>query len=217
MSQKRLLIIGPQGSGKGTQAEKLVETYHIVHISTGNIFREEMSKKTELGKELQTYVDAGHLVPDTLTVSIVAQRLEQDDCKNGFLFDGFPRNIVQAKALDQLLTNLSIPFTHVICLDLAREKVKERLVNRRTCSVCGRVYHLINKPPKVMGVCDYDGETLIHRADDMPEKIEQRLNDYYTQTEPIIEYYAQKDLVTHIDADQEIDRVFDQIVEVLET
>lgn len=212
---QKLLLIGPQGSGKGTQAELIVKTYNIPHISTGDMFRKEMGEQTELGKELQKYVDAGQLVPDALTIRLVKERLEQPDCATGFLFDGFPRNIAQAEALDVLLAEMDAPFDKVLCLEIPKEMVISRLEGRRTCETCGRIYHIKFNPPKVEGVCDVDGGKLFQRADDTLEKIESRLNDYYTQTEPIIDYYRKQGIVSEIDATLEISEVFAKIQEVL--
>lgn len=212
---QKLLLIGPQGSGKGTQAEQIVKAYDIPHISTGDIFRKHMSENSELGQTLKQYVDKGQLVPDELTIEIVKERLSQPDCKKGFLFDGFPRNIAQAEALDKLLDEMQAPFNRVIVLDIPKEMVIERLEGRRTCEVCGRIYHIKFNPSKEEGVCDVDGGKLFQRADDTVEKIESRLNDYYTQTEPIIEYYKQKGIVAEIDATLDISEVFAEIQEVL--
>lgn len=210
-----MLLVGPQGSGKGTQAEQIVKAYGIPHISTGDLFRSHMREQTELGKELASYVNAGQLVPDELTISLVKDRLEQPDVKNGFLFDGFPRNLVQAEALDKMLDEMGTPFNHVINLSIPRNLVIERLEGRRTCETCGRIYHIKFNPPKVEGICDEDGGALFQREDDKLEQIENRLNDYYAQTEPIIDYYREKGIVSEIDATLDISEVFAKIQEVL--
>ncbi|MGL5041921.1 MAG: adenylate kinase [Culicoidibacterales bacterium] len=210
-----ILLIGPQGSGKGTQAEQIVKAYGIPHISTGDIFRKQMQSGSELGLLLKSYVDAGKLVPDEVTIEIVKSRLTEPDCKNGFLFDGFPRNLAQALAIDALLAEMGMPFKDVICLEIARELVVARLEGRRTCETCGRIYHVKFKPSAVAGVCDVDGGKLLQRADDTFAKIESRLNDYYAQTEPIIDYYRAQGIVSDIDSTLGISEVFAKIQEVL--
>lgn len=212
---QRILLIGPQGSGKGTQAEQIVKAYGIPHISTGDIFRKHMSEGTELGLLLKSYVDAGKLVPNDLSLELVKDRLSQPDCQKGFLFDGYPRNLAQAEAIDALLKEMEMPFDHVICLEIARELVVERLEGRRMCETCGKIYHIKFNPPKVDGVCDDDGGKLYQRADDTLEAIESRLSDYYAQTEPIIDYYREQGIVNEVDATLGISEVFAEIQEVL--
>lgn len=212
---QRILLIGPQGSGKGTQAEQIVKAYGIPHISTGDIFRKHMSEGTELGLLLKSYVDAGKLVPNDLSLELVKDRLSQPDCQKGFLFDGYPRNLAQAEAIDVLLKEMEMPFNHVICLEIARELVVERLEGRRMCETCGKIYHIKFNPPKVDGVCDDDGGKLYQRADDTLDAIESRLSDYYAQTEPIIDYYREQGIVNEVDATLGISEVFAEIQEVL--
>jgi adenylate kinase len=174
-----------------------------------------MSEDSELGVLLKSYVDSGKLVPDDVTIKIVKERLNQPDCKKGFLFDGFPRNLVQAKALDALLAEIGMPFNKVVCLEIARDLVIERLEGRRMCEVCGKIYHIKFNPPTLDEVCDDDGGKLYQRADDTLEKIESRLNDYYTQTEPIIKHYDAQGIVFEVDATLGISEVFAKIQEVL--
>ncbi|GBU10706.1 adenylate kinase [Erysipelotrichaceae bacterium] len=212
---QKILLIGPQGSGKGTQAEQLAKTYSIPHISTGDIFRQHMSEKTELGKLLESFVNEGKLVPNDVTLEIIKERLAQDDCANGFLFDGYPRNIEQAESIDVLLENLEMTFNHVISLEIPRELVIERLEGRRTCASCGKIYHIRFNPPIIDGICDDDGGKLYQREDDTIEKIASRLETYYTQTEPIIDHYREKGIVSEIDATLDISEVFAKIQEVL--
>lgn len=212
---QRILLIGPQGSGKGTQAEQIVKAYGIPHISTGDIFRKHMSEGTELGLLLKSYVDAGKLVPNDLSLELVKDRLSQPDCQKGFLFDGYPRNLAQAEAIDALLKEMEMPFNHVICLEIARELVVERLEGRRMCEICGKIYHIKFNAPKVDGVCDDDGGKLYQRADDTLDAIESRLSDYYAQTEPIIDYYRKQGIVNEVDATLGISEVFAEIQEVL--
>jgi adenylate kinase len=212
---KTIILIGPQGSGKGTQAKLIAESYHIPHISTGDLFRHIMTEKSPLGKELSGYINRGELVPNELTLNILRQRLLQDDCANGFLLDGYPRNVTQAVDLDALFTSLAIELTNVICLEIPRELVYERLEGRRTCPACGRVYHVKYNPPLVEGLCDDDGEKLEQRADDTEAAINKRLDIYYAETEPVIDYYEQQNLVANINATLDITEVFAAIIEVL--
>jgi len=212
---KTIILIGPQGSGKGTQARLISEAYGIPHVSTGDVFRTLMAEKTELGKELSSYINKGELVPDALTLDILQQRLMQDDCKNGFLLDGYPRNLAQAVDLDALFAELSIQLTNVISLNIPREVVFERLEGRRTCPICQRVYHVKYNPPLIDGICDDDGGKLYQRDDDTEAAINQRLNVYYSATEPVIEYYQKQNIVADIDATLDISEVFAAIQEVL--
>jgi adenylate kinases len=210
-----ILLIGPQGSGKGTQAIQIAKKYDIPHISTGDLFRKHISEQTELGQLLGSFVNQGQLVPDDVTLELVKDRLAQPDCKHGYLLDGFPRNLVQAEMLDALLKELGMSLTNIICLEMARELLIERLEGRRTCEECGKIYHVKYNPPKVDGICDTDGGKLLQRDDDTEEKINLRLNDYYNQTEPVLDYYREKGLVQDVDATLEISEVFGKIQEVL--
>lgn len=212
---KSIILIGPQGSGKGTQAQLISESYGIPHVSTGDLFRKNIAEKTELGKQLAEYINQGNLVPDDLTLAILKDRLMQDDCKQGFLLDGYPRNIAQAKALDVVFAEMNIPLTNVICLDIPRELVFERLEGRRTCPICNRVYHVKYNPPAIDGICDDDGGKLYQRDDDTAEAINKRLDIYYSETEPIIEYYREQNIVEDIDATLDISEVFAKVQEVL--
>lgn len=212
---KSIILIGPQGSGKGTQAQLISENYGIPHVSTGDLFREHIADKTDLGEQLASYINAGNLVPDDITLSILKERLLQDDCKDGFLLDGYPRNIAQAVALDALFVELGIPLLRVILLDIPKELVFERLEGRRTCPVCKRVYHVKYNPPLVEDICDDDGAKLYQREDDTEEAIAKRLEIYVSETEPIIDYYREQNIVSDIDATLDISEVFAEIQEVL--
>jgi len=212
---KTILLIGPQGSGKGTQARLISDTYGLPHISTGDVFRSMIAEKTELGKKLSDYINKGELVPDALTLEILQERLQQDDCTDGFLLDGYPRNLSQAVDLDALFANMNIDLTNVISLNIPRELVFERLEGRRTCPTCGRVYHVKYNPPLVEGLCDDDGGKLYQRDDDTEEAINKRLSVYYSETEPVIAYYQKQNLVADIDATLDISEVFAAIQEVL--
>ncbi|MBN2267974.1 MAG: adenylate kinase [Acholeplasmataceae bacterium] len=211
----RMIIMGPPGVGKGTAAALLCNHYGIPHISTGNIFRELYKDQTEVGKKAKSYVDRGELVPDEITNLIVYNRLLQDDAKNGFLLDGFPRNTDQAKALDGYLAESHIKIDAVVNLKAPDELIIERIGGRRVCETCGAVYHVTNLKPKVEGICDKDGGKLIQRVDDMEATIKRRLGVYYSQTEPVIGYYEKKGAVIHIDGTGTIEAVNALIMKAL--
>jgi adenylate kinase len=211
----RIVLMGPPGSGKGTEAELLVKHYHIPHISTGNIFRELYKDKTAVGKTAKAYIDRGELVPDQITNEIVKHRLMRKDCKQGFLFDGYPRNIEQAKAFDQMLEDLNWKLTAVINIDATDEVIIKRIAGRRVCSTCGAVYHTINKKPQVEGICDVDGGKLIQRADDMEETVRWRLKVYKEQTAPVVGYYREKGTLIEVDGSHGIDDTDRAIQKVL--
>jgi adenylate kinase len=207
--------MGPPGVGKGTEAELLVKHYDIPHISTGNIFRELYKDKTQVGKIAKEYIDRGELVPDDITNEIVRHRLLIKDCKKGFLFDGYPRNIEQAKAFDALLIEQGWKLDAVINIAAPDHVIVDRIAGRRVCSTCGAVYHITNKKPKVEGICDVDGGKLIQRADDMEETVKRRLRIYYNQTEPVIGYYKAKGSIVEIDGTQTIEYTDTTIKKVL--
>jgi adenylate kinase len=195
----RIILMGPPGVGKGTEAELLVKHYQIPHISTGNIFRELFKDNTTVGKIAKSYIDRGELVPDDITNEIVRHRLSQPDTEKGFLFDGYPRNIRQAEAFDQLLLERGWKLNAVINFEAPDHVIIERISGRRVCSTCGAVYHIQNKKPLKEGICDLDQGTLIQRADDMEETVQRRLRIYLDQTAPVIGYYENKGSVMHID------------------
>ena len=211
----RIILMGPPGVGKGTEAELLVKHYDIPHISTGNIFRELYKDKTQVGKIAKEYIDRGELVPDDITNEIVRHRLLMKDCKKGFLFDGYPRNIEQAKAFDALLVEQGWKLDAVINIAAPDNVIVDRIAGRRVCSTCGAVYHITNKKPKVEGICDVDGGKLIQRADDMEETVKRRLRIYYNQTEPVIGYYKAKGSIVEIDGTQTIEYTDTTIKKVL--
>ena len=211
----RAVLLGPPGAGKGTQAVRLVEKYDIPHISTGDIFRANIKEGTELGKKAQEYMNAGELVPDELVVDLVKDRLQQDDCKNGFLLDGFPRTIFQAEKLDEFLSEMGQKMDIVINLKVEKESLIKRLTGRRVCKSCGASYHIVNVPPVKEGVCDTCGDELIQRKDDNLETVENRINVYEDQTAPLIGYYKEAGTLVDFDGEQSLDEVFDAIVQAI--
>ena len=212
----KLVILGPPGAGKGTQAEYIVEKYNIPHISTGDIFRENIKYNTELGKKAKSYMDKGLLVPDDLVIALVEDRLNKDDAKEGFLLDGFPRTVAQAVSLDSILDKNDDKLTKVINISVDPEILIERAVGRRVCKTCGMTYHVKFNPPKEEGVCDKDGTKLIQRDDDTEETVKTRISVYFDQTAPLIDYYRAQNLLIDIDGAKDIDKVFDDIVIGLE-
>lgn len=203
--------MGLPGAGKGTQAEKISEKYNIPHISTGDMFRLAIKEGTELGKEAKAFMDQGDLVPDEVTIGIVQERLSKDDCKNGFLLDGFPRTIAQAEALENLLTDMKTSINHVLHVDVPEGKLVERLTGRRICPTCGATYHVMYNPPKNEGICDREGSELIQRDDDTPETVKNRLSVNIKQTKPLLDFYNDRGYLVTVDGDQEIDLVFKDI------
>lgn len=212
----KLVILGPPGAGKGTQAEYIVKRYNIPHISTGDIFRENIKNNTELGKKAKSYMDKGLLVPDDLVIALVEDRLNKDDAKEGFLLDGFPRTVAQAVSLDSILDKNDDKLTKVINISVNPEILIERAVGRRVCKTCGMTYHVKFNPPKEEGVCDKDGTKLIQRDDDTEETVKTRISVYFDQTAPLIDYYRAQNLLIDIDGAKDIDKVFDDIVIGLE-
>ncbi|MGI6712060.1 MAG: adenylate kinase [Bacillota bacterium] len=211
----RLVLLGPPGAGKGTQAEVLVEKLNIPHISTGDIFRQAIKNGTDLGKKAKEFMDAGKLVPDEVTVGIVRDRICQKDCVPGFLLDGFPRTVIQAEALDGILKELNTGLDAVINIEVPKEKLISRLTGRRVCKGCGTTYHISFNPPKNDGVCNKCGGELHQRADDTEETVLNRLNVYEKQTAPLIEYYSKQGLLKRINGDRPIDEVLGEIIKSL--
>jgi Adenylate kinase (EC 2.7.4.3) len=208
----RVIIIGPPGSGKSTQADAFAQYFHIPHISTGEMFREAFKAGTIVGKKAKQYENSGSLVPDELTIEIVRERLNRADCSNGFLLDGFPRNVAQAYALDKILQSLQVKLDGVIDIEVDEEKLLERITNRRVCSQCGETYHLTFNPPAREAVCDICGGKLCQRSDDTMEIARNRIKVYYEQTEPLIHYYRSQGLLIAVQGDQEIDKVLRYII-----
>ena len=211
----RTILLGPPGAGKGTQAAKIVEKYGIPHISTGDIFRENIKKGTELGKKAKGYMDAGELVPDELVCDLVVDRLEKDDCKNGYILDGFPRTIPQAEALTAALKEKGTAIDYALDIEMKDEEIIERMAGRRVCAKCGATFHTVNIPPKVEGVCDNCGGQLELRDDDKPETVKKRLGVYHEQTAPLIEYYKNQGILHEIDGTLGIQGVAEAIAKVI--
>jgi len=212
----KIILMGNPGAGKGTQASLLVERFHIPHISTGDMFRAAIKNGTELGLKAKSFMDAGSLVPDEVTIGIVAERLALPDCADGFLLDGFPRTLAQGNALDQILDRLGMKLDGVINLEVAEEVLIPRLTGRRVCRKCGASYHMIFNPPKQEGVCGQCGGELYQRSDDTIETAKNRLNVYNQQTEPLISFYQEQGLLKRINGDQPIDQVLSDILKALD-
>jgi adenylate kinase len=209
-----LVLLGVPGAGKGTQARLLETKLGIPQISTGDLFRYNLKNQTELGLLAKSYMDLGQLVPDEVTILMVQDRLTRDDCKKGAIFDGFPRNLTQAVALDQI-TAADGGVRRVLMFDLSDEEAMRRITGRRTCKICGHAYHVEYNPRKVEGICDIDGGELIQRDDDKPETVATRLYVYYKQTSPLVGYYFAKGLLTEVDGTQEIDKVQEDLLALL--
>ena len=218
MSELNILIMGGPGAGKGTMSAKIVEKYNVCHISTGDIFRSEIGNQTELGMMAKSYMDKGLLVPDEVTNQMVKSYLENlEDKKNGFLLDGYPRTIDQAKAFDALSEGSDLAIDTVIAMELDFSVLSGRITGRRLCRNCGEIYHMVTKPPKQEGVCDNCGGELYQRKDDTEESLKVRLEEYSRQTEPVLDFYEKKGLVKHINADQPIEKVWQDVQAALES
>ena len=218
MSELNILIMGGPGAGKGTMSAKIVEKYNVCHISTGDIFRSEIGNQTELGMMAKSYMDKGLLVPDEVTNQMVKSYLENlEDKKNGFLLDGYPRTIDQAKAFDALSEGSNLAIDTVIAMELDFSVLSGRITGRRLCRNCGEIYHMVTKPPKQEGVCDNCGGELYQRKDDTEESLKVRLDEYSRQTEPVLDFYEKKGLVKHINADQPIEKVWQDVQAALES
>ena len=211
----KLLIMGRPGAGKGTQAVNIKEYFNIPHISTGDMFRAAIKNQTKLGVTAKSYMDKGLLVPDEVTIGIVQERLLEDDCKNGFLLDGFPRTIAQAEALEIFLTANNIKLDAVLDINVPAEILVRRMVGRRVCKGCGATFHVEFNAPKVEGICDVCGTPLIQRADDTEETATNRLSVYDNNTAPLLEFYAKQNILKTVNGDQPLDKVFEDVKNVL--
>lgn len=211
----KIIMLGAPGAGKGTQAKMIAEKFGIPHISTGDIFRANIQKGTELGAEAKKYMDQGLLVPDELTVKILLDRVAQDDCGKGYVLDGFPRTIPQAQVLDEALEKLGEKIDYAVDVDVADDHIVKRMSGRRACLKCGATYHVEHIPPRQEGICDSCGSELVLRDDDKPETVMNRLKVYHDQTQPLIEYYGQKGILRKVDGTMEMQDVFQAIVELL--
>lgn len=204
----RLVLLGAPGAGKGTQAKKLIEKYGIPQISTGDLLRAAVAAGTSLGKEAKSFMDKGELVPDRVVLGMVEERLKQDDCKKGYILDGFPRNTAQAEALDRMLDTLKVPLTAALSVDVPFDDLMKRLTGRRTCKGCGQMYNVFFNAPKKDGKCDKCGGELFQRDDDKEETIKKRLDVYSSQTAPLFDYYKKKGILSSVNGTGSIDEIF---------
>ncbi|MEE3481587.1 MAG: adenylate kinase [Lachnospiraceae bacterium] len=211
----KIIMLGAPGAGKGTQAARMAEKYHIPHISTGDIFRANIRDNTELGQKAKSYMDKGLLVPDELTCDLVMDRISQDDCRDGFILDGFPRTIPQAEALTKALEAKGTAMDAAVDVEVPDENIINRMGGRRFCPVCGATYHVVALPPKKEGICDNDGAALVIRDDDKPETVKKRLDVYHEQTQPLIDYYQKAGILKTVDGTKSADEVFEAIVKAL--
>lgn len=211
----KIVLLGPPGAGKGTQAKSISNKYSIPHISTGDIFRKNISENTPLGIEAKSYMDNGKLVPDEVTINMVKDRLQQDDCKVGYLLDGFPRTVAQAEALNNFLIERGEQLDTALLIKVPNEFILERMTGRRVCPSCGASYHVKFNPPTNEGKCDLCGSEVIQRKDDTVETVKERLDVYESETQPLIEFYSEKDLLSEVDGTKAINEVFKRICEML--
>ena len=212
----KIIMLGAPGAGKGTQAKMLADKYKIPHVSTGDIFGANIKNGTELGTKAKVYMDQGMLVPDELTCDLVVDRIKQDDCKDGYILDGFPRTIPQAECLDKALDALNDKIDFAVNVEVPDENIIRRMSGRRACLSCGRTYHIVYNPPKEEGICDECKKELVLRDDDKPETVEKRLKVYHEQTQPLIDYYRNKGVLAEVDGTRDMQEVFTAITDVLE-
>jgi len=209
--KKNIILMGPPGAGKGTLAKQLMSEYHLVHISTGDMFRDAIKEGTELGKLAQSYIDQGHLVPDEVTIGLVKERLAKQDCEAGFLLDGFPRTLPQAEALEEISKAVGRPIDTVVNLDCDEVELIRRISGRRVCKNCGAPYHIVTKQPKVEGICDICGGPLYQRKDDNEEALRVRLQHYVHDTKPLLDFYQDKGLLKNFNSLVEMNVLFDEV------
>ena len=212
----KIIMLGAPGAGKGTQAKKIAEKFQIPHISTGDIFRANIKNGTELGKKAKSYMDQGQLVPDELTVDLLMDRVKNDDCKDGYVLDGFPRTIPQAEALEEALSKNGDSIDYAINVDVPDENIINRMSGRRACVKCGATYHLEHIPPKTENICDTCGSELILRDDDKPETVKNRLEVYHKQTQPLIDFYSKKGVLKEVDGTKQMEEVFNAITALIQ-
>lgn len=211
----KIIMLGAPGAGKGTQAKKIAEKYHIPHISTGDIFRANIKGGTELGMKAKAFMDQGQLVPDEITIGMLMDRIQEADCADGYVLDGFPRTIPQAESLTDALKARGEAVDFAVNVDVPDENIVNRMSGRRACVSCGATYHIMYNPPKQEGICDVCGEKLVLRDDDKPETVQKRLSVYHDQTQPLIEYYNAAGVLANVDGTQDMEKVFQDIVAVL--
>lgn len=211
----KIVMLGAPGAGKGTQAKKIASKFGIPHISTGDLFRENISNETTLGKKAKVYIDQGFLVPDELVLELIMYRLSNPDCKDGYVLDGFPRTIPQAKALDDTLNNINDKIEYTIEVEVPDEVIIDRMAGRRACLKCGRTYHVETLRPKAEGICDFCGTQLVLRDDDKPKTVKKRLEVYHKQTQPLIDYYREQGILHTVDGTGEIEKIHEEINNIL--
>lgn len=211
----RIVLLGPPGAGKGTQAKKIADQYGIVHISTGDLFRDNIKNQTPLGQKAKAYMDAGNLVPDELVIALVEDRISKDDCQKGYLLDGFPRTVAQASALSDFTEQAGKPLDFALSIEVPEEKLIDRIVGRRVCPNCSASYHVTFNPPKKDGICDRCGSALTQRKDDTEATVKNRLDVYNKETAPLIDYYRCKDILVTVNGDQDVNVVTDEIFKAL--
>ena len=210
----KIVLLGPPGAGKGTQAKSISNRYSIPHISTGDIFRKNISEETPLGIQAKQYIDNGQLVPDEVTINMVKDRLTWEDCKNGYLLDGFPRTVAQAEALQEFLVSRNENLDTALCIEVPSSFILERMTGRRVCGSCGASYHVKFNPTKVEGICDVCGSEVVQRKDDREDTVRERLDVYERQTQPLIDFYKEKNLLSTVDGTKAINEVFNDICEL---
>lgn len=211
----KIIMLGAPGAGKGTQAKKIAEKYQIPHVSTGDIFRFNIKEGTELGRKAKEYMDQGALVPDELTIGMLMDRIQKEDCKDGYVLDGFPRTIPQAESLQKAITEMGQQIDFALSVDVSDENIINRMSGRRACISCGATYHIVYNPSKIPGVCDVCGSELVLRDDDKPETVKKRLSVYHDQTRPLIDYYKEAGVLVNVDGTQELNKVFSDITDIL--
>ena len=211
----KIIMLGAPGAGKGSQASRIAKEYQLPHISTGDIFRVNLKEETELGKRAKSFMDKGELVPDDITIAMLLDRIHKEDCKNGYILDGFPRTIPQAEALKEALAKKDEKIDLALDVEASDELIIKRMAGRRTCPACGAIYHIVTLPPKTEGICDRCGADLIQRKDDNEETVKNRLKIYHEVTEPLISYYKKEGILEEIDGAEELDKVFEKVKRII--